>query len=420
MGIFSKALTSSHHKSTVAKVSGDWLPYNVMHGPQSSASKSGILISEESALFNSAVFACDRAISESIAMLPRNIYRGEENGKREIEKKNKASKVLRREANPIQTSYKFFETTQRRALDKGNGYAELQFDSETGDVVAAWPIPSERVKPVVFMKKGLPEIAYEIKLPDDSTVTLSKDRILHIAGIGFDGLQGYPLVQYMQNAVGLGAALEEYSSLFFKQGAEIPGYVSLPDSFNVEQISNVRLQNEIHNNGLSNAHRWKFLYESAQFTPTGHSPSDSQMTESKVFQIQEVARFYRMPLHKIQETSKAGGYSSIEQFNIEFVNDTLMPWIVNWEQEINRKFFSHDEELYVKFNVNALLRGDSAARSTYYRTMVFSSIMTPNEARGLEDMPPIDGGNERLIPLNMLEDGKASDKSLDAKERLQD
>lgn len=391
-----------------------------MNGGGSLLSKAGLYVDEGTALYNSAVFACQRAISESIAMLPRNIYEGDEEGARKSLKDLSSLKVLRREANPLQSSYKFFELLQRRALSSGNAYAELQFDKQTGDVIAAWSIPSERVTPQIFEKRGQLDVRYRIRLPDDTEVFLSKDRVLHVSGIGFDGIQGYPLMDFMAQAVSLGLALEEYSALFFKQGAEIPGYVSVPDTFGPDQIKNVRKQQEIANNGLENAHRWKFLYESAKFTPTGHSPADSQMVESKVFQIQEVARFHRIPLHKIQETSKATGYSSLEQFNIEFVNDTLMPWIVNWEQEINRKFFPEYPNRYVKFNTNALLRGDSAARALFYRTMVMSGIMTRNEARGFEELAPVAGGDEILIPSNMMENGGSSDKALDGKQRIQD
>lgn len=411
--------------AAAGRVSSDWIPYGMMHSFSNfwnGKSKAGIAVNAESALSHSAAFACRRAISESIAVLPRNIFKGEDGGEREPQGKHPSRNCLRREANPLQTSYKFFENAVCHVISGGNAYAELQFDDK-GNVVAMWPLPYSRVKPQPIEAKNGLDMIYLITLASGREIALPKDRILHIPGIGFDGFQGYPLIDFMLNAVGLGQALEDYSSQFFNQGAQIPGYVKVPDSFTEEQIQNMRKHYDIMNNGLENAHRWKFLYESANFTPAGHSPADSEMTGSRVLQIQEIARFHRIPLHKIQETSKSGGYDSIEQFNIEFVQDTLTPYLVNFEQEINRKFFEAEEDLYVKFNVNALLRGDAKSRSLFYRTMVFTGIMTANEARALEDLPPIAGGNSRMVPLNMSVDGQVpgeSDKSNDGSQRIQD
>lgn len=419
MKFFEQAFSGWGVKS--AGVTKDWMPQWAMNGGLFSKSRSGMEVSEQTALRNSAVFACQRAISESLAMLPRDIFKSLGQGNRQDEPDHPSIICLTREANPLQTSYKFFETLQHHALSSGNGYAELQFDKKTGDVVSMWPIPPQRVKPVVVENKsGELDLVYEITVKHGDTITLSKDRMLHVPGIGFDGITGYPLLDFMVNTIGLGLSMEEYTSLFYKQGAGLNGYVSVPENYDEEKVRNLRTQFGISNEGLENAHRFKFLYESAKFQPAGVSPNDAQMSESKVFQIQEIARYYRIPLHKIQENSKSISYNSLEQFNIEFVNDTLMPWITNWEQEINRKFFEAKEKLYVKFNVNALLRGDAKSRSMFYRTMVFTGIMTPNEARALEDLPPMTGGNKRMIPLNMTEDGDKSDRSMDGDERQQD
>lgn len=380
---------------------------------------SGVAINEQIALFNSAVFACQRAISESIAILPRHIY--DKNGTNRIEVLNHPSKrLLTVEANPLMTSFSFFRTLVHHALSYGNGYAELEFDPGTGYVVKAWPLPASQVTPEVFLDddKEL-NIFYRVIYSDGTQTILPKERVLHIPGIGFDGIRGYPLIHLMANVIGLSDALSEYGATFFKQGANTPGYVTVADNVTDEQLKNMRRQVDINNAGLSNAHRVNFLYESLKFTPSGVKPTDSQMLESRVFQIQEIARFYRMPLHKIQELSKAPNHNSLETFNNEFYSDTLTPWTTPIEQEINRKFFNEpkDSEKYIKFNFSALLRADSATRSAYYRTMVMSGIMTTNEVRALEDLPPIDGGNERMTPLNMT---NGSDKELDAKERIQD
>ena len=399
----------------------NWIPENLMSTLGFlSRSKSGVDVTEQTALYTSAVFACQRAISESLAMLPRNIFESTADGGRDKVYDHPSVKVLTAQANRLQTSYKFFETLQHHVLSSGNGYAELQFQRQTGKVVAMWPLPPHRVKPRVIEASGELNLIYEVTTPKGEPVYLPMERVLHIPGIGFDGVQGYPLIHYMVNAIGLGQAVEEYYSKFFEQGANMPGYITVPEGLSEEQLKNMRQHYNLMNEGLANAHRARFLYESAKFTPAGATAEQSQLIQSRVFQIQEVARFYRIPLHKIQEVSRTVGYNSLEQFNIEFVTDTLLPWITNWEQEINRKFFveSKDSNKFVKFNANALLRGDAGARANFYRTMVFSGIMTRNEARALEDLPPVDGGDEMIIPLSM--GAGQSDRRLDANERIQD
>ena len=423
MRFFSKAFKAVNH-SAAGEVTKDWIPYNRMHGMGSLVSEAGIEIDEEVAKTNSAVFACQRAISESIAILPKGIFkRNKQTRAIELQSDHPTLRVLKTAANPIQTPFIFFNNCQRSILSSGDAFAEIQFSKKTGDVIALWPILSSRVTPTIVETGNELDIIYKINLPNGKQVILPKDKVLHVAGIGFDGIRGRPLIEFMVNAVGQAQALEKYSSLFFKQGAQMPGYVSVPDTFTVEQIENLKSHYSVINEGLSNAHRLKFLYESAKFEGAGHSPADSQMTESRVLQIQEVARYHRIPLPKIQEYSKGVGYQSLEHLNIDFVNDTLTPYIVNWEQELNRKLLLEDSGEYIKFNVNALLRGDSKARSTYYRTMVFTGLMTQNEARELEELPPMDGGDQLMIPLNMSIDGKVageSDKSKDGNERIQD
>jgi len=418
MRIFSAAFSSNSSVPERIK-SGDWIPSSVlgMLGRQSSA---GVTVSEQTAMMNSAVFACQRAIAESLAILPRDIYRRKARDSRAEVDDHPSLKVLKTQVNPLQTAYKFFETVQHHVLSYGNGYAELQFERGTGRVVAMWPLPPTKVRPEVVEVKDSLDIVYHVSLSGGSQVTLPKERVLHVSGLGFNGLIGYPVIQYMVNAIGLGQAVEEYGSKFFGQGADIAGYVSVPDTFTEEQIINLRKHNEIRNAGLDNAHRWKYLYESAKFVQSGATPEQAQMLDLRRFQVQDIARWYRIPLHKIQELSHRPSHNNLEQLNVEFVNDTLMPWITNWEQELERKVFidPEDEGAYVKFNANALMRGDAQTRALFYRTMVMSGIMTRNEARALEDLPPIPGGDEPMLPLNMT--NSHSDKELDANERIQD
>lgn len=421
MSILSKAFAP---KSAAGELTKDWMPRSWAEGGGARLSNSGVLITDALAQQNAAAFACRRAISESLAILPRKTFRELADDTNEPVK-HQSLKCLRKLANPMLTSYNFFNLQQGLAISKGNAYAELQFDRNTGNVIAMWPLPPDKVEPRVVLKNRNPDLVYALRTDESTEVIIPKDRILHISGLGFDGVKGYPLMEFMANALGLSQALEDYSSLFFKQGAGINGYVTIPDNYTLDQITNMRTQLAFSNDGLSNAHRWKFLYESAKFQPAGATPDQAQMTDSKIYQVQEVARFHRMPLHKIQENSNNSGYSSLEQFQNEFVNDTLLPWITNWEQEINIKFFGDEEDdHYIKFNTNLFLRGDAKARSTFYRTMVMSGIMSRNEARRLEELSPVPGADELLVPLNMMEasesEGNDPEKGANARERISD
>lgn len=384
-------------------------------------SSSGVNIDQTSAMSLSPFYAAQKAISESLAILPRDMFEKLGKGQREEVDNHPSLKILQDEFNPLMTSVTGFQTLQHHALLSGNGYAEIQFRSGTGYAVALWPIPPGQVTPKIIQSGDMLDLVYEVKLPNGADQILRKDQVLHIPGLGFDGISGYPTLQVMLNALGLTKALEDYGSYFFKNGADVAGYMTIPDDFTEDQIINLRRHNEERNTGLSNAHRWKFLFDSVKFTPTSMSPTDAQMMDSRVFQIQEVARFFRIPLHKLQETSNSPSYNSLEQYQVEFVNDTLLPWVCRWEQELKRKLFTEptDSRKYIKFNLNALLRGDSLARANFYRTMIMSGVMTRNEARAREDLPPIEGADELLVPLNM-ESADKSDREMDAEQRIAD
>ena len=211
-------------------VTSDWTPASVMSGAFM-YSPDGI--TAESALQNSAYFGCVRAISEDIAKLPRDIYKKDEDVRKSVES-HPSLNCLTRESNSIQTSYQFFRISIQNAVMYGNGFAELQFSKKTGDVIAMWPIPPGRTQIQLLESRDNIRIAYDVTLPDGTVKRLRKEQVLHIPGVGFDGIQGYPMAWFMSGALNLAKSLEEYQNLFFKQGAGLQGYVSVPDSFTEE------------------------------------------------------------------------------------------------------------------------------------------------------------------------------------------
>lgn len=379
-------------------------------------STAGVNITEKTALSLSAFYACQKAISESLAILPKHILNKDENDLITEAKDHPSSKIFKKQMNPLMTSCVGFQTLHNHSISSGNAYAEIEFQRGTLRAINLWPIPPNRVETKITETDNELQLLYLVTTPDGSRVAIPQTHMIHLSGFGYDGIKGYNPIDFMADTLGLGKALEEYGSLYFKNGADIKGYFEIPDGYDEAAILNLKKHNEMQS-GLQNSHRWKFLYESVKFKPTAAKPEESQMLQSRVFQLQEVARFHRMPLHKIQELTKSVSYNSLEQFNIEFVNDTLMPWIVRTEQEINRKLFTDpkDTNLYIKHNTNSLLRGDSRSRAEFYRTMIFAGVMTQNESRKLEDLPPVEGGDQILTPMNMQ-----SNKSLDAEERVTD
>lgn len=371
--------------------------------------------SKEYAMNLSSVFGCQRGIAESLSILPRHIIRTTDDDKREKEKKHSTAKVFSHRANPKMGARTFVELLTGWAMGWGNGYAEIQFEPGTMRVVALWPIPPDRVEPIDNGKS----VEYKIKLPDGGEVTLPARKMFHLKGLTLDGISGVSILKAACSTIGLGQQLEEFEQMIFQQGIIGGGFVEVPPGLEIDAIANMRHDLEEQNSGLSNAHRFKFLYEGTKFAPNGIKLTDAEFVALNIKNTEDIARFYRMPLHKLG-VKTSGGYSSIELFEHAFVKDTQMPWGARWEEESLLKLFTEEEDtdLSLKFNYDALLRGDSVARSNFYRTMVMAGIMSRNEARRLEDLPPVEGGDEILVPSNMI--GNESDKEAAANERIQD
>ena len=399
--------------------------------------KSGASLDPETAKRLSAVYGCRKGISESMSLFDIEIIKQVSKNKKKVLHDHPAKELFNLEVNPLMSASSFFKSQQLNLLDEGNAFAEIQFEKGSMRPVGLWPIHPRRVKPIFFYDENAQEMGmyYEVTTPDGDIINISRNRILHVVGMSENGFVGEGVLQSAANAMGLNSDLESYASQFFTDGSSGGGYVTIPKGMDPKVVTNLRNELEKWNSGLSNANRFKFLYDDLKYTPDSVKPEQAQFLESRTFQVQEIARFYGMPLHKIQENSK-GSYNSYEQLAIEFVTYTLQPWVKAWEQEIQRKLFrdSSDSKNMVRFNLSALLRGDSAARSNYYRSMIFAGLLTQNEARAMEDLSAVKGADNLLAPTNLTllenlgkedsegrESGdKFSDKELDGKQRTND
>lgn len=359
----------------------------------------GPSVNEDNAMRSSAVYACIRIISESIASLPLVLYR--QSGRN----KNRATThplypILHDLANPKMTAFEWRELAMAHTLLRGNHWSEKDFDG-VGQVKALWPLNPNKMENWEWRGN---EIWWLYRLPDNTLRAIPNRRIHHIKGLG-DGILGYsPIMQAARQAIGLSLATEEFGSRFFSNGAHLNKVLKHPSRLSAEAHKRLQESFSADHQGLSNAHRTKILEEGMDIAALGIPPNEAQFLETRKFQVTEIARIYRVPPHMLADLDRAT-FSNIEHQSLSFVMHTLMPWFVRHEQAIYRDLLSETERrnLFAKYVVAGLVRGDIATRYSAYTTAINTGFMTRNEARELEDLNPLDGLDEPLLPLNMME-----------------
>ena len=385
--------------------------YNFFFGSTSS----GKPVNEHTAMQMTAVYSCVRILSETLAGLPLHVYRYNDSGGKEKYLKHPLYKLLHDEPNPEMTSFAFRETLMSHLLLWGNAYAQI-IRNARGEVIALYPLMPNKMT-VDRDSKGRLFYLYSRTsedtptLGDDSQVYLTPSEVLHIPGLGFDGLIGYSPIAMAKNAVGLAIATEEYGAKFFANGAAPGGVLEHPgtikDPQKVKDSWNAAYQ------GSQNAHRVAVLEEGMKYQPIGISPEQAQFLETRKFQINEIARIFRVPPHMLADLEKSS-FSNIEQQSLEFVKYTLDPWVVRWEQSMCRALLTESEKptVFIKFNVDGLLRGDYVSRMNGYATARQNGWMSANDIRELENLDRIPaelGGDLYLIngAMTKLQDAGA-------------
>ena len=358
---------------------------------------SGKIVNERTAMQTTAVYACVRILSETLASLPLHTYRHTERGKEKAIDHN-LYYLLHDEPNPEMTSFVFRETLMGHLLLWGNAYAQIIRDG-SGKVVALYPLLPDKMK---VDRTSAGELYYEYQT-DTGPVILRNYEVFHIPGLGFDGLVGYSPIAMAKNAIGMAIATEEYGAKFFANGANPGGVLEHPGI--VKDPTRVRESWNAVYQGSGNAHRIAVLEEGMKFQPIGIPPEQAQFIATRKFQLNEIARIFRIPPHMIGDLEKSS-FSNIEQQSLEFVKYTLDPWVSRWEQAIQRSLFKESEKrrYFVKFNVDGLLRGDYASRMNGYAVARQNGWMSANDIRELEDMNRIPaelGGDLYLVNGNM-------------------
>ena len=403
MGIFSGIFKS--RDAPVNRTAGS--AYNFFLGN----STAGKRVNERSAMQMTAVYSCVRILSESVASLPLHLYRYTKNGGKEKAVSHPLYFLLHDEPNPEMTSYVFRETLMTHLLLWGNAYAQIIRNGK-GEVIALYPLMPDRMM-VDRNEKG--ELYYEYQMSSDdakinkeSTVKLKREDVLHVPGLGFDGLVGYSPIAMAKNAIGLAIAAEEYGSKFYANGAAPSGVLEHPGT--LKDPSKVRESWTQTFGGSANANKVAVLEEGMKYTPISIAPNEAQFLETRKFQINEIARIFRVPPHMVGDLEKSS-FSNIEQQSLEYVQYTLAPWIARFEQSMVRALLSVSEkkDFFIKFNVDGLLRGDYQSRMSGYATARQNGWMSANDIRELENLdriPAEQGGDLYLINGNMtrLED----------------
>lgn len=370
-------------------------------------SNSGVRVDELRAMQTSAVYACVKILSETVASLPLHLYKKGKGGKHELADQHPLNACLYELPNEEMTSFEFRESMMSSLLLWGNAYARII--RRQGHVTELWYLKPHLM--TVERDSVTDKIKYTYS--DDvtnETYVYRPDQVFHVKGLSFDGVKGISPIAQAREAIGLSLATEEYGAKFFGNGArpggvlEHPGILKDPEKLRESW-------NKVYQ-GTRNSHKVAVLEEGMKYHTIGIAPEDAQFLETRKYQLNEICRIFRVPPHLVGDLDRAT-FSNIEHQSIEFVQHTIRPWLVRWEQEISRSLLDEKERLlyFAKFNVDGLLRGDYKSRMEGYAIGRQNGWLSINDIRRLEDMPSIakeQGGDDFLVNGNMTAAGVAT------------
>ena len=364
---------------------------------------SGKPVNERTAMQTTAVYACVRILAEAVASLPLHVYEYQDDGGKKLVHDHPLYYLLHDEPNPEMTSFVFRETLMSHLLIWGNAYAQIIRDG-AGRVLGLYPLLPDKMD---VQRDDRGNIYYVYSRNSDENpmfkeygdIRLKAEDVLHIPGLGFDGLIGYSPIAMAKNAVGMTLACEEYGASFFANGANPGGILEHPGV--LKDPSKVRESWNSVYRGVNNAHKIAVLEEGMKYQQIGIPPEEAQFLETRKFQINEIARLYRIPPHMVGDLDKSS-FSNIEQQSLEFVKYTLDPWVIRWEQSLQRSLLLPGEKgkYFIKLNVDGLLRGDYQSRMNGYAVGRQNGWFSANDIREMENMNPIpdeEGGSLYLI-----------------------
>lgn len=349
-------------------------------------SDAGVSVTATSAMKLTAVYCGVRILAESVAHLPLDVLRMLKGGGAEKAIDDPLYPLLHDAPNSEMTSADWLEFMMGCAAINGVAYSEIEVVD--GRPVAFWPLPWENVQPFRLDDGTLVYKYTSVK--DGRVFYLDQRRVLPFRGFSMNGYTGMSIWQHFAQSLGVAIATEEHAARFFGSGAQLGGILSTDSPLSQKARANTKEAWEYAQAGIGKAHRTAVLDSGLKWTPITLDAEKSQLLASRKFTVSEVARILRVPPHKLMDLERAT-FSNIEQQSLDFVTDTLMPWLVRIERRMNMSLFTAEDRkrgLYVKFNVRGLLRGDMAARSAFYVSGVNGGWFSPDEVREWEDLNP--------------------------------
>lgn len=368
--------------------------------------KSGASVNEHTVMSVSAVYACVRILSESIASLPIKVYQNTDKGRREA-KESPAWKLLKSQPNQWQTPFELMEMQTAILALRGNSYSFI--GRSAGEPNELIPLQPDKVG-VMKLPDGQPVYQYEGQ-------TYRSTEILHLKGLTRNGYTGISTISALADTFGLSLSTRDQAATHFNNGATPGGVIETPVELDKKQVEQLREEWDKRHAGVQNTGRPAILYGGMKWNTIAMNAKDAQMLESRKFEVEEIGRIFRIPLNLLQSTEKSTSWGSgIEQQNIGFVEYTLRPWLVRIEQAMSRVLLSEQEKAtghYIEFNLDALLRGDFKTRMDGYKIGVEGGIYTVNEVRERENLPKLPGntGDVTYRPLNTQPVGENNEES---------
>jgi HK97 family phage portal protein len=392
---------------------GDRSPWgDFFFEPVSARTGSGMRVSPDSALRLAAVYACVRVLSESLASLPLVIYQRRADGGKDKVTDHWLYRLLAKRPNRFQNPFEWREMLQGHLALRGNAYNQIITNAK-GEVVELMPLHPDRIR-----LELLPSGEYRYRFTDrfGSESILPRGEVWHLRGLSSDGLMGMSPIELARENLGMALAAQDYGARFFANDAKpTGGWIEFPGSFKDSEAKKVF--RESYQQAQSGANRGKVLVleNGMKFHEVGVTNKDAQFLELRKFQITDVARLFRVPPHMIGDLDRAT-FSNIEQQSLEFVMHTMTPWAERWEASIESELLLEGDDIEVEFDFANLMRGDAASRASYYQSGIQNGWLTRNEARIAENLNPLEGLDEPLRPLNMVEESTAEDVALDTEQ----
>lgn len=367
-----------------------------------SRTASGIRINENTSMQIPAVYGAVRVLSDAVSSLPLGVFEKTDSGAKQLDA-HPVNKLLAFAPNRLQTSTYWRETKMGHTLLWGNGYSFIDRGKIDGTPIALLPIMPNRVEPEL-QTDGV-TLIYRV----DSTTLFDSSEIIHLPAFGFDGLKGKSPIQWHKENIGLAAAQQQFGANFFGNAATPNGVLEHPGKLGEPALENVRKSWQKNNGGVGNTGKTVILEEGMKYAPISIPPDQAQYLESRRFSVEDIARIFNIPQHKLGGM-EAATFSNITQQDLDFVKYSVRPWLVKFEDELERKLLTEQEReagMFIKFDMSELLRADPITRANVNRAMLERGALSANEWRADEGRNAIDGGDEFVI-LSNLQDADLS------------